>query len=485
MSKKLDENARRYSKTIKSPDGMATIGIDKGSIHAYLSLELNAEKDLLQPQDVFELINKEGIVFGLDNSAITNAFKDYNMGQSVSHYMIAKAHAPTQGSDAKLEYFFKLGKDIVITESNDGTVDHRELGLINNVSKDELLALKTPSTLGSPGTNIYGDAVDPNGVKDVLLVETSNTVLSEDGFELTSKINGQVMLKGNKIQVSPVFMVAHDVDLNVGNIDFNGNIVVNGNVLSGFTLRAKQDITVLGVVEGATLIAGGNIFIKSGYRAGGKGILQCHGTFTCKFVDNGNIESNGDVLIENSIIDSQIVCYSKVMVLKKGSIVGGDVKAVKGIECKELGSKLGIPTIVTVGDRFVIQRRMEEAKQTLEDSKEALGPIEESIKNMAPLLKNFANLEPAIQQKIQSITKQRQDYMTAIEVQISKITKLEKLFMTQCYSTINVNGLTYNDTTIVIGSSKLRINDTVRMIKFSEDHVERRIQQSILTAGKD
>ncbi|MCJ8347384.1 FapA family protein [bacterium] len=401
---------------------------------------------------------------------------------NVNHYLIAKAHPHIQGKNAQLEYLFKTAKDIVLSENADGKVDHRELGLINNVLEHDLLALKTPLTEGEPGTNIYGDTVQPNPIKDVLLVQGNNTVLSESGFELSSKINGQVFLKGNKIHVTPIFMVAHDVDLNVGNINFNGNIVVNGNVLSGFTLRAKQDITVLGVVEGATLIAGGNIFIKSGYRGGGKGILQCHGNFTCKFVDSGNIEANGDVLIESSVIDSNIVCYSKLSVANKGSIVGGDIKAVKGIECKELGSKLGIPTIVTVGDRFVIQKRMEEAKKILEESKVSLGPIEESIKQMAPLFKNFANLDQAIQKKIQGITKQRTDLISLIEVQVSKIAKLEKLFMTLCHATISVHGMTYNDSTIIIGSSRFRVNDSCRMVRFSEDHVERRVKQSIITA---
>ena len=263
-NKNASDMGLKYAKTIKSPDGMAMIGIDRESMHAYLNMELNAEKTLLQSQDVFELINKDGIVFGLDSSAITAAFKEYNMGQNVNHYLIAKAHPPIQGKNAQLEYLFKTAKDIVLSENADGKVDHRELGLINNVLEHDLLALKTPLTEGEPGTNIYGDTVQPNPIKDVLLVQGNNTVLSESGFELSSKINGQVFLKGNKIHVTPIFMVAHDVDLNVGNINFNGNIVVNGNVLSGFTLRAKQDITVLGVVEGATLIAGGNIFIKSG-----------------------------------------------------------------------------------------------------------------------------------------------------------------------------------------------------------------------------
>lgn len=474
----------RYAKTIKSPDGMATIGIDKEKVHAYLSLEINPAKGLLQSADVFEIINKEGIVFGLDNEAISEAFNDYNMGQNVNDYLIATGQPSIQGKDAHLEYFFKSNKDIELLQNDDGTVDHRELGLINNVSENDLLALKTPLTEGQPGTSVYGDTIEPNLTRDALLVEGNNTILDDTGLELSSKINGQVFLKGNKISVAPVFTVAHDVDLNVGNVNFNGNIVVNGNVLAGFTLRAKQDITVLGMVEGATLIAGGNIYIKSGYRGGNKGILQCHGTFTCKFVDGGNIESNGDILIGNSIIDSHVIGYSKIKVAKKGSIVGGETKAVKGIECKELGSKLGIPTVITVGDRFVIQKRMEEAKSTLEESKKALIPLEESIKKMAPLLKNFANLDAMTQQKIQGMSKQRQDLITAVEVQTNKVSKLEKLFMIQCHSVIAVKGLVYSDTTIIIGSSKLRISNMARMVKFSEDPVERRITETVILADE-
>lgn len=39
---------------------------------------------------------------------------------------------------------------------------------------------------------------------------------------------------------------------------------MTGNVTTGFAIKAEGDIIVNGVVEGATLVSGGNIVLKRG-----------------------------------------------------------------------------------------------------------------------------------------------------------------------------------------------------------------------------
>ena len=72
---------------------------------------------------------------------------------------------------------------------------------------------------------------------------------------LTCDISGHVILENDKIFVSNVLELVN-VDNSTGDIDYEGDVVVNGNVLAGFTVKATGDITVSGIVEGATVIAG-------------------------------------------------------------------------------------------------------------------------------------------------------------------------------------------------------------------------------------
>ena len=81
--------------------------------------------------------------------------------------------------------------------------------------------------------------------------------------------------------------------------------MVPGTVRTGFTIRAKGDIEINGVVEGATLIAGGNIVIKRGVQGMGKGKLCAGGDICAQFFESANVFADGDVLA-GSILHSHI-----------------------------------------------------------------------------------------------------------------------------------------------------------------------------------
>ena len=50
-----------------------------------------------------------------------------------------------------------------------------------------------------------------------------------------------------------VLDISGDVDLNIGNIDFNGDVNITGNVITGVTIRAMGSIYIGGYVEGAVI----------------------------------------------------------------------------------------------------------------------------------------------------------------------------------------------------------------------------------------
>ena len=85
--------------------------------------------------------------------------------------------------------------------------------------------------------------------------------MSEDGTKLISQVSGHVQLEGDKVFVSNCLELV-DVDASTGDIDYDGSVVIKGNVLAGFSVKAAGDISVSGIVEGATLISGGNITLN-------------------------------------------------------------------------------------------------------------------------------------------------------------------------------------------------------------------------------
>ena len=79
-----------------------------------------------------------------------------------------------------------------------------------------------------------------------------NVVCNAEMTIMYAAIDGLFTLTGGEtINVFPIYEVNGDVDYHTGNIDFVGTVVIRGNVLTGFRIRAAGDIRIVGGVEGA------------------------------------------------------------------------------------------------------------------------------------------------------------------------------------------------------------------------------------------
>ena len=105
---------------------------------------------------VRQALAENGVVFGIDDSAL------FQLGSTPSEEPVRVAHGtpPQPGADGKITYYFRTnipdgGRPLETEEG--GRVDHRELGLIENVTKGQVLAIKTPPTMGLPGKSVKGE----------------------------------------------------------------------------------------------------------------------------------------------------------------------------------------------------------------------------------------------------------------------------------------------------------------------------------------
>ena len=130
------------------------------------------------------------------------------------------------------------------------------------------------------------------------------------------------MING-KINVYAIYEVLGDVDNSTVNIDFIGNVIIKGNVLTGFKVKAGGYIEVRGVVEGAKLVAQGDVVLKKGIQGMGKGIIETQGNVIARFIENSTVTAKGNITTE-TILHSAINCGGKVEVGgRKGLIAGG------------------------------------------------------------------------------------------------------------------------------------------------------------------
>ncbi|WP_400162999.1 DUF342 domain-containing protein [Brevibacillus sp. TJ4] len=383
------EEIRPYQLEVKiSPDKMEAIVILKTE-------ESQPEKLSLTEDDVYQVLQEHGVKFGIQQSVVRE------LCAMPTKYIDARlpvaAGVPAvPGEDGKIEYPYL---DVVEPDSGpkelaDGRVDFYNLTNIPNVVKGQLLARKHPATAGVPGTSVTGETIAPKAGKDAILKPGKNVVINQERTMVYAAIDGQVSFtEKEKINVFPVYEVKGDVDFSVGNIEFVGTVVIRGNVLNGFRVKASGDIRVLGSVEGADLEANGSIEIKSGIVAQDKGSIIAGQNVKTSFIQNANVNAGNDVIVSQSIMFStvragrQIVCNGA-----KGFIIGGVLQAGEKISARVFGNTSATPTVLEVGVKPELRTELAEITKQLQNLYENLRKTDQGLTVINQILQTSGDL---------------------------------------------------------------------------------------------
>lgn len=275
---------------------------------------------------------------------------------------------PVDGENGFVKYHFRAKDEMKPTINPDGTVDFKNLDLIENVRSGDLLAEQVLPTDGKPGTDVQGHPVPQKPGKPAQFKPGKFTEFSEDDMQIKATTDGQVMIRDGKITVSPVYQVPANVDNTTGNIRFNGKVVVKGNVKSGFMIEADGNIEVMGVVESAVLKSNADIILNRGVQGNNQAELLCKGDLVARYIENTKINTGGNVEAE-CILHSIVYAKKKIMIKgKKGLIVGGIVKAGEEIDAQIIGSSMGTQTKIEVGIDPNLKEKYDQAHEKLKET---------------------------------------------------------------------------------------------------------------------
>jgi hypothetical protein len=250
------------------------------------------------------------------------------------------------------------------------------LGNIVVVEKGTKLAELTPADRGKQGLSVLGNPLLPKKVKTMHLRCGRNIRMSDNKCVLYAEVSGYVTLVDDMVMLSDIYRVPANVDASTGDINFDGTVEVAGNVNTGYSIEATGDIIVNGVVEGASLKAGGNIVIKRGMQGMERGELQAGGNITAKFLENCKVKCEGG-LKADAVLHSEVNCKDAVAVRgKKGLINGGYVKTYGSIHATSIGSTMGSSTKVEVLPDRELYMQLNDLKEKIQETEQSLKKIE-------------------------------------------------------------------------------------------------------------
>lgn len=242
-----------------------------------------------------QVLEKCHIVFGVDEEALQSFFiSPPNTLLYNTNVIIATGIPSVDGVDGSVKEFFERTNKPHFDERPDGTIDFKNMHTVNNVSKGTVICEIINPIQGTIGTSIYNKPIRPRTAKSPSIPRGENVdlvTIDESSSNLVAAIDGNLIYKNQRFCVEHTFRVNGDVDNSIGNINFTGNVVVTGDVCEGYSIKTNRDVTVYGIVEGASIYAGGEIQLEKGINGMSKGILEAQKGITAKFIENCTVRS--------------------------------------------------------------------------------------------------------------------------------------------------------------------------------------------------
>ena len=413
------------------------------------------------------LLAQNEVVFGIDEHVLVSLNDNPKYDRDI---VVAHGIRPKNGENAVLTYHVDLISHLKPVEREDGTVDFKSLGLIQEVEKGAILCEKTQWTSGIPGTDVRGKRLPAEPGSDVVLPSGQNTILSDDGLRLQAQMGGHITVIQNQIHIMNTFVVRGGVTTETGNIDFLGNVIVFGDVLEGFSIRASGDVTVNGVVESARIQAGGSLVIRGGF-IGITGELEVGEDCTCKFINGGRIMAKGMVktmYAVNSFIQCGALETVGVGILRNCHIVSKT-----SVKANYTGNETFhdiANTVIEVGNDPVIMAQIRQ----LSDEEADLDNMNEELSTQIAFLFGLRDTGKLTPKRLSQLG-EAQKKLVAAQIRLLELSAMKADLDSQMveagFGTLTVVKKAYPGLRIVVGTDETILDGTYASVVFSrKDH---------------
>ncbi len=334
-------------------------------------------------------------------------------------------------------------------EQQNGKVDFYNLGYVQNVVRDQVLA---------EWKEVSPEEMDKYD-KRFLFTEKRFPMGRGCGInpknpdQLIALVNGYVYYdEEGRICVKELLNVRRNVDFHTGNIYFVNNIVVHGDVKTGFEVQGNS-ILVKGIVEGARVVALNSIAVEGGVKGEGRALLRAERNIKVKYAENATLLARHSLLDEGHCLHSRVFVGRNLVI--KGKSVGGKLYSQRQIVVEgDLGGGMNVPTIVVLGYDPVDMYQF----STLEEKLDALN-------SRLALLKlkqhKHKDQEPLLTMEIQEINNK-------IRILSRRMAKISAKIKTTDFSKCRliVGGGIYPGVEISIGPAFYKVNDFLKGTTF-------------------
>jgi uncharacterized protein (DUF342 family) len=444
------------------------VTVSEDKLQAYLVFKRVEGDFKLTTRELEQYLLSQGIKNGLQTDTlylIAQRPQDFFFTQNI----VAVGTPPQQGIDGYVNVLYGESDDQSHrpTEREDGSVDYKDVKQLANVKAGQLIAARVPPESGKAGKAVTGEDILPKEGKEANFKIGKNVVVNPEKLSMYAAIDGLVTkTEKEKINVFPVYEVNGDVDYKIGNIDFVGTVVIRGNILTGFRVKAAGDIRVTGGIEGAEVESDGSIEITGGIIGSNKGFVKAGRNIRCSFILDGNVYANDHIDVAQSIMHSNVRAGLSVKCSgAKGLIVGGLIQAGERVTARTIGNSMSTATVIEVGVRPELRQELNELRVVI---RQLVENIEKSDKVLT-MLDQLASVGQLSVEKLalrSKMTSSKRQTLEELNFAKERVLDIEKTLEDATTSRVDAVHTLWGGTKIVIGRYTRFVKEGTQRVSF-------------------
>ncbi len=430
-------------------DAEIQLKISDDELTAHAIVEAARGGKNVSADDILAAARRQNISRGLSKKRCALLAEQVAAGQAgqVFEELIAKGLPARNGKNTKQVPLFESMEDKLRKPKKleSGKVDMRDLGEIFSVKPGTPVMRFSPPTDGRAGYTITNKPIMPVAGEWGKKQCGKGTRFSDDDDNLVvADIDGIPKFENDVVTVEDVF-TSKGCNISTGNIKYEGDVLINGDVTEGMSVEASGNVTVNGYVESATIISGGSITITQG--ASGK-MSEDLSDSTTHIKATGNIHiqqgrgliirSQKGVSIGKQLAFSNIECNGDVVTGQadkpSGNIYASEIKTLGKVRVGKLGAVSGSKVLIdfSAGRNKLLSRKeqlnklkaeldesLTKHRQTLEiaKNKRLSKALQEQVQELRKLYRKQSNALKVIEKKLERVVTLLEGYENAIGVE--------------------------------------------------------------------
>lgn len=430
----------------ENKDGLL-ITISEDDMTAYI--RFSKEKfGITTRKDIMRSLRVVGITQNIDPRMVDDLLSGKHLDEMVP---IATGRPPIDGEDGHYEFYFETNKSRAPKILADGSVDFQNSEWYEQVKKGQKLAYYYSAGKGEPGHTVTGKRIAPKRGKEMMALRGKGFYLLEDKKTYVSEFDGRIDFDGTHLEISKLLTVP-EVNQATGNIRFEGDVIVSGDVSNGAWIVAGKDVVIEGFVENAHIEAGGNITLKKGVNGGGTGSISAGGSVEGKFFESVSVKAGSSISVNYSL-NSNLYSEDTITVFgNKGLVIGGTIFAARDIKVSSLGNETGLRTVVRMGISEAMkkeQRNIDDHMVELDNKLKVLMKGQKDFRDKYPPdIRNTMDIYIKIENAIFTLEKEKDEYK-------EKKDKLLRQIANTADAMLTVTGELYDNILVEIDGRKL------------------------------